>query len=639
MSLVAVLVMTMSCLGWGALVLRATGIGKTLVWRERAAWSFGLGMGVVGWLGFFAALTGRVEPLTFALICAAGLPGLRGLGRVERSSEPFTAWTWALLALGAAILMGDMIEGLAPPTDADSLAYHFAIPRRILLDHHLVFVPRAADAAVPLLLQMTYLTALGLGGETAMTLWCGVSGWAAVWLTYVLGRGMLSRDWALAGALAMATLPSVLYGAGAGQVETRLAAFTLIAVVATIRARERLSPGFAAAAGFAAGFAMASKYPSLLVVALCGLALLAHRRGLLLAAVFSVTALAAGLQWYGWNWWNTGDPLFPVLYGVVPYHPGTAWNAAQNTAFRDWGSHIESPLPRGLTDFLLYPLRITFAPPDAVDAGRTGLGVLPVLLAPFAAVGAWRCRRHPAARGWMIAASICLGFYAVWFTTGASQRVRHYLPLMPLIIAGLLAAAERAATTPKIRRVLAAGVAAVLLLQSAGQAVFVRNFVHRLIQGESRQSFIERNVAWGYAVTWANANLPPSAKVATQVRQWLYLLDRPSFYANPIDQTEVDVRPENKDAGLFWRQLRAQGVTDALVPDADPATIASTADEGGFYGLLGRLVSAGCGQVSAILSGPEPSASRTLGAPRPATAQVVVVTLTPQTCSLPSSPP
>ncbi|TAN78716.1 MAG: hypothetical protein EPN20_00805, partial [Magnetospirillum sp.] len=147
MSWAAVLLVTASCCGWGALVLRGVGVADGLEWRERAAWSFGLGMGVLGWFGFFAALAGRVEPMVFALICVAGLPGLWQLRRAEISAEPFTAWTWALLALVAAVLAGDLIEGLAPPTDADSLAYHFAIPRRILLDHRLDFVPRAVGGA------------------------------------------------------------------------------------------------------------------------------------------------------------------------------------------------------------------------------------------------------------------------------------------------------------------------------------------------------------------------------------------------------------------------------------------------------------------------------------------------------------
>ncbi|MDO8607497.1 MAG: glycosyltransferase family 39 protein [Phaeospirillum sp.] len=631
-----VVLMSASCLGWGALVLRAAGIAGDLAWRERAAWSFGLGIGAIGWLGFFAALAGRVEPVVFAVVCAAGLPGLWTLRRIEVSGERLTAWTWALLALILAVLAGDLIEGLAPPTDADSLAYHFAIPRRILLDHRLAFVPRAVDGAVPLLLQMTYLATLALGGEQAMTLWCGVSGWAAVALTYALGRTVLGRDWALAGALAMATLPAFLYGAGSGQVEARLAAFTVIAVAAALRARDQTRPGFAAIAGLAAGFAMGAKYPSLLLVFFCGLALLIHRRGVLLAAVFSAAALLAGLQWYGWNWWNTGDPLFPVLYDVLPYHPGVAWNTAQNAIFQQWTREVEAPLPRGLLDFLFYPLLATFNPPSDIDAGRTGLGVLPALLVPFAAMGAWSRRHQPAARSWIVAALICLGFYTLWFVFGASQRVRHYLPLMPLIIVGLLAAAERAGSSTASRHALTAGIAAVLLLQSAGQAVFARNFVHRLTQGESRQAFIERNVPWGFAAGWANANLPAHAKIAVQVRQWIYLLDAPAFFAHPIDQAELEVREDNRDEWRFWRQMRGLGVTHLLLASVDPTAISRPTDEGGLNGMLGRAISAGCGRTVQTITGAGPVASRTLGGQLPYASEVavVVVELTPESCRL-----
>ena len=634
-----VLLMSASCLGWGAMLLRLAGVGNALIWRDRTVWSFGLGMGMIGWFGFFAAVAGRVEPATFALICAAGLPGLWDLRRMEIAAEPITGWTWMLLALTVAVLAGDLIEGLAPPTDADSLAYHFAIPRRILLDRHLVFVPRAADGAIPLLLQMTYLTALALGGEQAMTLWCTVSGWAAVAITYGLGRSVLGRDWALAAALAMATLPATLYGAGSGQVEVRLAVFTAIGVMAILRACEdgdrAASLGWACVAGLAVGFACASKYPALIVAVLCGLILLARRRGVGLALAYTGATLVAGLQWYGWNWWNTGDPLFPVLYGVLPYRPGVAWDAAHDALFREWGRRIEAPLPRGLPDFLSYPLLITFNPPDAVDGGRTGLGVLPILLAPFAGLGAWRHRRRPNARRWLMVGLVGLGFYVIWFLFGASQRVRHYLPFMPLIIVGLMAAAERGVSARKGgRRALAAGVAAVLLLQSAGEVVFLRNFAQRLIQGESRQAFIDRNVAMAFAVDWINANLPASAKVATHIRQWLYLLNSQTFYADSTNQAEIDVRFENKDARRFWHQMRALGITHALLPLADPVTIATGGDGGGFYGLLGQGVAVGCGHVITVLSGPGARTSRTLGGTTAATVSVVVLAVTPETCPL-----
>ena len=109
------------------------------------------------------------------------MPLLRTPGPDLRPSERADGVFWALLAMLAFVLACDLCEGLAPPADADSLAYHFALPKQFLSAGHLQFVPRAVDGAVPLLPQMTYLVALGLGGERAMTLWTMVSYLRAAW--------------------------------------------------------------------------------------------------------------------------------------------------------------------------------------------------------------------------------------------------------------------------------------------------------------------------------------------------------------------------------------------------------------------------------------------------------------------------
>ena len=62
----------------------------------------------------------------------------------------------------------------------------------------LEFVPRAIDGAVPLLIQMTYVPALGLGGEHALTLWTQVSGWGLGLLIYKACRRHLDAPWSLA---------------------------------------------------------------------------------------------------------------------------------------------------------------------------------------------------------------------------------------------------------------------------------------------------------------------------------------------------------------------------------------------------------------------------------------------------------
>ena len=80
------------------------------------------------------------------------------------------------------------MEGIAPPADADTLAYHFTIPKQFLEAGRIEFIPRALEGAIPLIVQMTYVPALGLGGEMALTLWTMATGWAAAALLFVLCR-------------------------------------------------------------------------------------------------------------------------------------------------------------------------------------------------------------------------------------------------------------------------------------------------------------------------------------------------------------------------------------------------------------------------------------------------------------------
>ncbi|HSV28904.1 MAG TPA: hypothetical protein VLL76_05080, partial [Candidatus Omnitrophota bacterium] len=529
--------------------------------------------------------------------------------------------------------LGDLAEGLAPPSDADSLAYHFAIPRQILAEGCAVFVERAADGAAPLLQQMTYLAALALGGETALTLWCMLSGWAAILVTYALARRWLSRAWALTVAAVFMTLPAFLYGAGTGQVEARLAGFTVVAVAAAVAAGRGGGPGAAVVAGLAGGFAMASKYPGLLLVALCGLVILGRRGGLGRAVAYSAAALAVGSQWYVWNWLHTGDPVFPMLFGVLPYHPSVAWNPDQHAAFGQWVRTLEAPSPRGVVDMLLYPLRAILDAPEAWEAGRTGLGPAALLLAPFAAVGAWRRRHGLATHDLTVMAAVCVGFYLLWFFFGASQRVRHYLPFMPLILVGLAVAAHRAVRGAPTRHAVAAALAATIMVQSAAQAIMVRPFVQRMTQGQTREEYLIRTVPFAFAPFWINATLDPAShKVLTTARQWLYLLDVPYHLVHPYQQAVVEARPGMSDVGRFWAQMRAAGITHVALFLPTTNRLVHTG-EGGMVDLIVLAQQAGClGEVKR-LEGPVHGGSRTLSGFGGATlGSVSILALTPAGC-------
>ncbi len=566
LSLLASLLVVTAGLGAGALVLAAT---RTLDGRpnaERLAMAFAIGTGVLGWLGFFAALGGLVDSLSLIMICAALVPGVILLKGRRRASPAvrFDAWSKILLAAIAVAMVFNLLEGLSPPVDADSLAYHFALPKMFLAQGRLVFVPRAADGAVPLLQQMTYMTALGIGGERALTLWSMFGGWGAAALVYAISRRHLNVNWSLVVALAFLTTPAVVYGSGNGQVEVTNAMFTLAAAVAVADALATGRIGYAVVAGLLAGFFAGSKYTGLAVAFSLGLTVLFQRRWLAHGAALSAAFLIAGSQWYAWNWWNTGDPLFPMLYGLVQYREGFPWNQAQNTFFKNMMDNYRG-VPANLWWLLLYPFKATLDPLIEFQSLRIGFGPYVLVMLPLALVTLWRRRRRLIGNPLTVYGAVVMVSYVLWFFLLPSQLVRHFLPLYPLLLICVTVAAQRAiGERAALVRPAVWGLGAVLLMQVAGQGLFTLNYARHILSGEDHDAFLARNVT-GYAVAeWINKNLGPEDRVLVPYRQMIYLIDVPTFYAQTAQQAVIELRPDNLDAGRLWRQLRSLGITYIL---------------------------------------------------------------------------
>lgn len=629
MGLTIAVLMAAAAVGGGGILLRVAGIDRALSFAERAAWAFALGVGVLGWIAFFPALLQQANATWFGLTCLAVLPGILLLGRPEAKMDGnparFTTIERLLVALIALVLVLGVIEGWAPPADGDSLAYHFALPKLFFGHGGLYFIPRANDGAAPLLQQMTYMVALGVGGERAMTLWAGISSWALAAVFYVAIRRHVSRSWSLAATLLLITTPAVIYGAGTGQVEVRNSTFVLVAAVAAAESIYRGDLRFAALAGIAAGFYAASKYPGLLLLPPLGLVVLFQRRWFAAGAVFSLAALVAGGQWYVWNWWNAGDPVFPMLYGIVPYPPDFPWNAAQHHFYKTALPESERLLPQTMGWLFAYPIKATFAPTTALESGRTGFGPLLFILLPFALYAAWRRRWQ-----WMKSpvvpyAAVAMIAYALWFFLGPSQRVRFLLPIYPLaLLCFVVAAARSTAYLKSAQAILTAGLAAVLALHLGAQGLFSWNYLRYIARGESRDAFLARNVSHYDAVRWVNDNLEKISIVFNVMRQVNYLFERPYFYAQSEVQAEIEVRPDNTDAIVFWRQLMGKGVTHIFGVGPTPAA-------GGPSGLVQRLVEFDCARELARI----PSvavASRTLR--RQAPVDVPIYALTPRSCRL-----
>jgi hypothetical protein len=500
----------------------------------------------------------------------------------------------------------DAFEVPAPPTDADSIAYHFDIPRRFWEAGTVFFIPRAIDGAAPLLVQMSYITPYAFGGETALNLWVMATGVAACLILYTTCRRYMAPSWSFAVFVIFASTPAVLYGAGSGQIEIRLAIFAIVAVMAAGEALRRSDHGFTVIAGLAAGFFAGGKYFGLMFALATGLALLISRGFLKRGAIYAGAVTVAGFQWYWWNWLHTGDPVFPMLFPVLGDGGTGFWTQANHEAMLGWFSTVDRPVPSDVFWFFAYPFVATLKGFAAFESTRTGLGVFVLLILPFALAGAWHFRRTIRIGPMTAAAIVVTVTYGLWFFLASSQRVRYLLPIYPVLLILVSVAAIRVSEKFRLVRPLAAVFVITCVIQLAGQAVFTARYVRYAVTDQSREAFSARSVSRYAVVQWVNNNIDRDAVVMTLHRDIIFLLRPKVFQAHPIDQAIVDLLSKRHDPRRFVLQVRAAGATHAIANKLAVEEYGESYDR-----LIHAAAKAGCfrviGEVEAISS-----ASRTL---------------------------
>lgn len=573
---VALAVLFLSCLGGGAAVLNGLGLWRGQPALERGALAFATGFGVVGWLAFWIGTAGALSPGPVWGMCGILSFGLVFWNRPSgEGAHPFTPAAWALLGVAALALVFDLFEAASPPIEADTLSYHFELPRRFVEEGRVFFVPRALSGATPLIVQMTYAVALTLGpaesADALLTGWTLISGWGASVLLFALARRWLKVPWALGLALLFQTLPATIYGAGSGHVEPRLALFVLAACVALIQGREGKGLAPAVALGVAAGFYAAGKYTGLLFLPAAGIGLMfLGGRWFSRGAVFTLATLIAGGQWYGWNFVHTGDPVFPMLFGFLGLEDGPYWNADQ-AAYLAGILEARGRILNSVFDAIAYPFLATLAPLSEMSAGRIGLGPFVLLALPAALIGAWRRRWDLMEGGLVPVAVMVFIFYALWVLLGGVPKVRHLLPLMPPLMLCVTVAASK---VDGAARPLALALGLSIALQVAGQGVFTRTHVVRMLGGEDKAAFLARTFGDEYApVQWINANKARIGRILTTDRHLLYLIDAPTVVLHDATEPVLEIRPGRVRAASLYAGARALGLTHIMDEhgEADPA--------------------------------------------------------------------
>ena len=214
------------------------------------------------------------------------------------------------------------------------------------------------------------------------------------------------------------------------------------------------------------------------------------------------------LPWYVKNAVQTGNPVYPLLFGAV-----------NDDATRD----VEAVLDgyghgRSASDALLLPVRL-LGDADAFDRGDL-VSPLLWLFAPLA-LGLRQLRR--------VVVPVWLGiaaYLAAWFV--GSQQARFLVPLMPVLALLAALAIVAVARAGRLGRLLTVTVVTGALVAGLGiSTLYASRFVAVSAGFESQGEFLSRKAPYHDATAWVNRNLPRDARVLTDIRGSLYL-ERPS---------------------------------------------------------------------------------------------------------------
>ncbi len=280
--------------------------------------------------------------------------------RGEQIPYALVAKSLAVIVVGL-FLMAMLLGSLLPPTDFDVKAYHLTGPKEYFLDGRITFLEHNVYTNFPFLTEMLCLLGMvlrqdwyrgALAGQavlmgfaplTALALFCAGRKWFSDTVGWLAAVIYLSTPWTY-------RLAIIAYVEGALSCYLFLTLFAVLLAVEVLRREESGSASnrLFLLAGLFAGSAMACKYPGLVSVVIpLGLASfwVAGKKGngfrlsavgvrpeqLWGALMFSIgTALAVG-PWLHKNLIATGNPVYPLAYGLFG---GRDWDAASHAKWK-----------------------------------------------------------------------------------------------------------------------------------------------------------------------------------------------------------------------------------------------------------------------------------------------------------------
>ena len=531
---------------------------------DEVVFSMGLGLGVLALMTFLLGILGALYRGLFYVLFALTALALhgemwetarvswRGVTAAGRTLRQSSLAVRGLVVVLLATVLGNLVGTLAPPTEADTINYHFAYPKLFIEAHALFYIP-VFHATAPLNQQMLYVVGMLLHGSVLAALFVYAQGIAVVITIILFCRKHLRWEVGVLASALLYTSPLLTSMAGSGKAGLGLTLFTFLAFWAFYEWTQTADRLRLAMTGIFTGLAIGTKYYGLISAVTFGLLIpvslwrsrhFSLRQAAAAISLYGLLLAVVGSPWYIRNTMDTGNPVYPAFYGIFG---GRDLSPDVNLGFANPEVKEEFTSPvvnEGLTNmmdgtrggrefvkFVLAPWHMHVGG-EGFGAARAGFG--PLFLA-FAPLGVWLLVRGDGVNRLFLFYALLFAFvfFTIWFW-GAIHTYRHLLPVMPGISIVTALAAFSVNHSAGLRRAIWAAVVASLTFGVGVNLLFNGQFLPVVSGVQSRDDFL-RSKLWNYEdVEWVNILLDDGDKLLHFNKAINYYLDVDYFFGGKM---------------------------------------------------------------------------------------------------------
>ncbi len=485
---------------------------------ERALLATGLGLGTLQFLPFvlLACRAGhspgiKIGALVLALLLLPDvLVVLRRARRLPRVIV--SAWksapTWQRLTgcIFAALLFAVYLRALCPITDDDGLSYHFSAALRLLGAGRFIYLPTLTYANWPSGVESLFILLRGLHSDAPVGIVQFTFGALTLAAAWILGRRIGGGSLAWSAATMLLVYKVFWEEMTQAHVDLGAALFATLSILSLHVAIQNPKSKIQNLSALFAGLGATCKLNGVWIIAAMALVvafapteegqpLPARIRG---AAFYFATGIAVVLPWFARSWFVTGNPLYPMFFGLFG---GREWTA------EGW--------PRIQQYFLLMNT------PPGLPPTRANLLMGRAVLVGLAAFIALFAYRRTVRSKVALPARFGFGFVPLLFLS-SGYNMRFLLPAFPCIIfCAAYGLHGLAFGSIKLSRRVRFGPAAVCVLAAIlSLRIGINGLNPNLpvalsvaLGGTSTAGYLRNTLPDYSVVEFANANLPPGARI------------------------------------------------------------------------------------------------------------------------------